>query len=384
MALPVLRTCTRCVYTTRFQSIRFDESGVCNFCYEIDRLRSRYVDSPSGGLSGFARLLGSIRENRGKARYDCVVGVSGGTDSSYLLLKAVEFGLKPLAVHYDNTWNSATASSNIFRVCRALDVDLHTVVVDNKEVDDIKRAFLRAGVLEFDVDTDLAYVQVLRSAAARAGTRHILEGHSFLTEGISPVNENYGDGAYIRDVHRRFGEGPLRTFPNLTLTQFLKWAVFYRQVFHRPLWFLDYSKEAARDELVSKTGWRYYGGHHLENRASAFTHSVWLPRRFKLDYRNLALAASVRAGRMTREMALSILSEPPQVPPDLINYVQQRLGLDAGELEGYLSAPIRTWREFHTYKRTFERMRPIFAVLASRGRVPVTFYNKYCFPLEAP
>jgi hypothetical protein len=183
-------------------------------------------------------------------------------------------------------------------------------------------------------------------------------------------------------VHRRFGRMKPKTFPNMTFWQFMKWVLVYRQKFVRPLWYVEYSKEEARRVLEEKTGWRYYGGHHLENRASTFAHTVWLPQRFATDYRNLTLAASVRAGRMSREDALATYRQPTVPDPELIAYVKKRLALSDQDYENIMHGPKRSFRDFHTYKRRFELLRPMFAVLAQAKLVPMSFYIKYCFPMK--
>jgi hypothetical protein len=211
-----------------------------------------------------------------------------------------------------------------------------------------------------------------------------LEGHSFKTEGISPVGGNYLDGGYVADIHKRFGTLPQKTFPNMTFWQFMKWALIYRQKFIRPLWYIDYDKEAAREILTEKTGWTYYGGHHLENRASSFAHTVWLPSRFGIDYRNLALAASARSGKLSRAEALAIYTKPVLPDPELINYLLKRVGMSGDDFEEVMEGPKRTFRDFHTYKKRFELLRPLFFVLAKSNFVPMSFYLKYCFPIKVP
>ena len=375
--------CSRCIYDDRTSNISFDEEGVCNYCRQVESLIESFGTGSKKGEDALYEIVEQIRADGKNKKYDCIIGVSGGTDSSYLLMKAKEWNLKPLAVHYDNTWNSAVATMNIGKVTSALGIDLYTHVVDNKEVDDIKKAFLLAGVAEFDADTDIAFVQVLRSTAAKFGVRYILEGHSFVAEGLSPVGSNYLDGAYVADIHDKFGKKRRKTFPNLTFYQFMKWALVYRQKFIRPFWYMEYSKEAARQELITKTGWQYYGGHHLENRASTFAHTVWLPQRFKTDYRILTLAADVRRGALDRGAALDLYRRPVVADPELITYLKKRLGLSDEQYKNILSAPIRTWRDFRTYKKRFERLRPLFFVLAKANLVPMSFYLKYCFPAKS-
>lgn len=375
-----MKICSRCIYDSRIPNISFDSYGVCNYCRQVEYLAEKYGTGSEVGQKKINNIINDIKKSGLGNKYDCVVGVSGGTDSSYLLLKSIEWGLRPLAVHYDNTWNSSISTMNIEKITRVLNIDLYTHVVDNKEIDDIKRAFLLAGVAEFDADTDIAFVQVLRSTAAKFGIKYILEGHSFITEGVSPVGSNYLDGAYVASVHDRYGSRKRVTFPNMTFYQFIKWATIYRQKFIRPYWYISYSKEAARKELIEQTGWEYYGGHHLENRASTFAHTVWLPQRFETDYRNLTLAADVRRGAISRKQALDIYSQPVVPDSNLISYVKKRLELSDDKYFEIMHGPIQTWHDFKTYKKRFERLRPFFYLLAKADLVPMSFYLKYCFP----
>ena len=161
------KICSRCIYDDKIPNIFFSNDGVCNYCHQIDFIKEEFGTGGKKGIKLLTNLINQIKKDGRSKKYDCVVGVSGGTDSSYLLMKAKEWGLRPLAVHYDNTWNTATACMNIAKVTKYLDVDLFTYVVDNKEIDDIKLAFLRSGVPEFDADTDIAFVQTLRKVAAK-------------------------------------------------------------------------------------------------------------------------------------------------------------------------------------------------------------------------
>lgn len=376
--------CSRCIYDESIGDISFDEDGVCNYCHQVDSMMSFYGTGTDKGIQELGRIIKNIKRKGCSRQYNCVIGVSGGTDSSYLLLKAVDWGLRPLAVHYDNTWNNACATQNIHKVTKTLDVDLITYVVDNKEADDIYRATFFAGIPEWDASTDIAFVQVLRSTAARFGIKHILEGHSFQAEGISPVSNNYFDGKYVASVHKRFGRLPMKTFPNLTIFRFLKWALLYRQQFIRPFWYVQYSKQDAREELQRRTGWQYYGGHHLENRIPVFGHTVYLPQKFGLDYRFLSLAASVRSGLLPRSDALAEYRSPVKADPDIVEFVKKRLKISDEEYEQVMRAPPKSWRDYPTYKPYFERLRPLFFILAKANLVPMSFYLKYCFPLKNP
>jgi len=294
----------------------------------------------------------------------------------------VELGLKPLAVHFDNTWNSPIATQNIHGLLDKLGVELFTYVVDNKEYDDIYRSFMLAGVKDLEAPTDIAFASTLYLAAEKYGLKYIIEGHSFRTEGISPLGWIYMDGKYIASVHRQYGRRPMKTFPNMTLNRFLRWTALrgIRRV--RPLYYMNYEKEKVKRFLSDTYGWKWYGGHHLENRFTAFYHSYFIPRRFHEDMRLLGHAALVRNEQMTREAALQALSEPPYLEDDILSLVKKRLEFNHEEFERVMTKPVRTWREFPTYKRTFERLRPLFYVLTKLGRVPESFYIKFCFPSE--
>ena len=375
--------CTRCIYSDEMFDISFDDQGVCVYCKQIDQLILTYGTKSEEGKKKLFKIIDEIKKEGKKDKYDCVIGVSGGTDSSYILMKACDWGLRPLAVHYDNTWNTAVASENIRKVTTKLNVDLYTHVINNKEHDQIKLAYLKSGVQEFDTDTDLAFVQVLRSAAAKFNAKYILEGHSFLEEGISPVQNNYFDGGYIKDIIHRYSNIKIKSYPLMTFFQFLKWIVLYRQKFIRPLWYINYSKKKAQQELFERTGWLHYDGHHLENRASAFAHQIWIPRRFGLDYRFLTLASKARNGEISRDTALKEYNLPLKKNIRLEEYVMKRLNLSLWEYESYFANKDRkTWREFKTYKKRFEYFRILFFLFANANLVPYSFYLKYCFPIK--
>lgn len=379
-----LKICTRCIYDERVPAISFDDEGVCNYCRQVEGLIAQYGTGQPKGEASFASILDDIRRDGKGKKYDCIVGVSGGTDSSYLVHLAKEWGLRPLAVHYDNTWNSAIATTNIHKVLSGLGVDLYTHVVANKEADDIFRAFFLSGVAEIEASTDLGYAYLLRKVAAKYSIKYILEGHSFVEEGITPLGRNYFDGRYIQAIHQQFGSIPLKTYPLMTFSRFLKSAMLSRVKFIRPLWYINYSKEEAKAFLKQRFGWRYYGGHHLENRMTAFYHSVYLPQKFGGDMRNNTLSARVRNGDMSREQAWSEYNTPPFIENELVNYFKKRLGLSDAVYKQTMEAAPKNWTEYPTYKKRFERLRPLFYMLAKANLVPMSFYLKYCFPAKAP
>ena len=315
-----LKVCSRCIYDERVASIEFDINGVCNYCKQLDGLVAEYGTGNSKGEKKFLKIIEDIKKDGKNKKYDCIIGVSGGTDSSYMLYLTKKWGVRPLAVHYDNTWNTATATENIRKVLTALDIDLYTHVVDNKESDDIFKSFFYADVAEIEAATDLALAEVMYRAAWKYGVKYVLEGHSFVTEGVTPVGRNYFDGKYIKSIHNKFGELPMKSYPLMTFSRFIFWSLFARIKKIRPFWYIDYSKEEARSFLEKNYDWKYYGGHHLENRMTAFFHGIYAPQKFKTDFRNNTLSALVRNGKISRDAAWKEYSTPPKVEKDLLNY----------------------------------------------------------------
>jgi hypothetical protein len=219
-------------------------------------------------------------------------------------------------------------------------------------------------------------------AAAKYKIKYILEGHSFMAEGVSPLGSAYVDGGYIRDIHKRYGKVKMKTFPNMTFGRFLKWTIFYRIKKVRPFWYIKYDKESARAFLEKEFGWKYYGGHHLENRMTAFNHSVYFPKKFNIDQRNNSLSASVRSGLLSRDEALSVYASPPHIEDELIPYFKKRLQLADNDFDKIMKGERRFFWDYKTYKKRFERLRPMFYVLAKASLVPMSFYLKYCFPFK--
>jgi len=381
---PEKRVCSRCVYDNLYvKNIVFDDAGVCNYCRQIEDMKAKYQTGTPEGERMFEAIVDRIKAAGRNKPYDCVMGVSGGTDSSYMAYLAVEkYGLRPLAVHLDNTFNNKIATDNIHKVLGALKIDLATHVVGTREAEDIYRAFFEASVIDFDVFADIGVPQLLYRTAAKHGLKYQLEGHSYIAEGISPLGTMYADGKYLRSVHARFGSVPLKTFPNMSLFDFLKWTTVYRIEKIRPLWYVKYTKEDARALLKERFNWTYYDGHHLENRTGAFQHSVLGPQKFGLDSRANSLSASVRSGKIAREDALRELAHPPVVEEGLVEYMQKRMRVTPQEYEAIMARPIRTFMDYPTYKKDFERLRPLFWLLLRAGLIPESFYIKYCFPFK--
>jgi len=376
------QVCARCIFDSSLCGIDFDDEGVCNYCRMVESLGELYGTGLERGEIEFKKIVASIKKHGHRKKYDVAVGVSGGTDSSYLLYLTKKYGLRPLAVHYDNTFNSAIATENIRRVTSAMNVDLYTHVCDNKESEDIFRSFFLASVPEIDGPTDIALAEVMFEAASKYGIRYVFEGHSFVAEGVAPMGMAYVDGGYINALHNRFGKMKMKTFPNMTFFKFLYWSIYKRIKKIRPLWYLSYSKEDAKQILKAEFGWVDYGGHHLENRMSAFHHSFYTPNKFGLDQRNNTLSALVRNGVMTRVDAFSEYAKPPFIEQELVEYIMKRFELTEKEFWYIMDLPQKLYTDYPTYKKRFERLRPLFYLLAKANLVPMSFYLKYCFPVK--
>lgn len=370
------KRCTRCLYDETTPAINFDTDGVCNYCAMHDHLEATYPNDHRGEKI-LKEMVEKIKYDGRKKPYDVIVGVSGGCDSSFLLVKAKEMGLRPLAAHFDNTWNSTIAVENIHNVLNALDIDLYTHVVNNEEYDDIYRSFFKAGVPDIEAPTDIGLATTLYQAAAKHGVKYIFEGHSFRTEGVSPLGWLYMDGKYIHSVQKQYGRMRLKTFPNLWFWSFMNWTAIKGIKKIRPLYYIDYQKEAVKKYLAKHFHWQWYGGHHLENRFTAFYHTYFLPRRFDVDQRLNGYAALIRSSQLSRNAGLSKVMEGPKHDERLVEMVKKRLGFSDSEFEALMNLPKRTFREFRTYKKRFERLRPMFWLMAQLDLVPRSFYLKY-------
>ena len=378
--MKIKKVCSKCIYDESTPGISFNKNGECSYCIMIREIKEKFGTGDIKGEKIFQSIVEEIKKSGRKKKYDVIIGVSGGTDSSYLLHLAVKLGLRPLAVHYDNTWNSAISTQNIKKLVSKLKIDLKTYVVDNQEQDEIILSFFKAGICGLDAATDLALAEIMYRYANEYSIKYVFEGHSFTAEGISPISSSYTDGKFIKSVVNEYSNINLKTYPLMTFFQFLRWVIFVRIKKIRPLWYLKYDKETARSILEKEYGWRYYGGHHLENRLAAFDHSFLMPTKFNTDQRNNSLSALVREGKLSQKEALSELKKKPILEEGLIEYTQKRLKLSEEEFNQIMKEPIRHWSEFKTYKKRFEFLRPVFFILAKMNLVPTSFYLKYCFP----
>jgi len=367
-----MKTCTRCIYDDEhIPNITFDSNGVCNYCKEHDKIDKQYPISKEKFDALLKRMKGS-----GKY-YDCIMGVSGGCDSSYLLTKLVDAGLNPLAVNFDNHWGAETAVKNLYKITDGLGIDFLRVTVDKKEYDNIVRSFFLAGVPDIEIPADIGLATALLQSAARYKCKYIVDGHSFRTEGSAPIGFIYMDAKYIESIHNKFGTIPMKTYKNLWLKNQLKWMLINRIKRVRPMYYLDYDKEKVKKELSNRFEWEWYGGHHFENRLTFFFHNYFNPKRFNRDQRYLDYSAAIRSGKMTREKALELIKKPLSQNNEIVEEVKQRFGFRDEELNEVMNLPQKTHHDFKTYHPLFKRYRWFFWLCMKLDLVPKTFYLKY-------
>lgn len=341
------RTCTFCVMDESERGVTFDPAGQCNCCRDaLQRMPHEWWPGAQG-KARMERLVERLRaEGRGKS-YDALIGLSGGIDSAFLAHHmASEYGLRMLAVHVDGGWNSEPAVSNIETLVRALDLDLHTEVIEWSEMRDLQLAFLRAGVLNQDFPQDHAFFATLFRTARRHGIRTFLSGVNFSSESVAVPGQGAPpsiDGAHVAAIHRRFGTAPLKTYPVMRLIEYL-WLTRVRgqPVIEKPLNLFAYDKERATQILRDRYGWRDYGGKHSESRFTKFYQDIYLPRKFMIDKRRVQLSSLIVSGQLERSAALAEVARPPigdrQAELD-IRFVAKKLGILPAELARLIDSP---------------------------------------------
>jgi N-acetyl sugar amidotransferase len=354
--------CSNCVMNTSDSQIVFDEHGVCDHCNGFERDVLPNWHPGEQGKAMFRAVVDKImREGEGKP-FDSIIGMSGGLDSSYLLHLAVtEFGLRPLVFHVDGGWNTDIAVNNIQMLVDKLGLDLYTEVINWEEMRDFQLAFFKAGVPHLDIPQDHAFVATLYHFANKHGIKYILNGGNFATECVRNPLEwlYYGtDMAQIRDIHRRFGTRPLKTYP-FSGVLFHKFYLRYVKGVQvvKPLNWLPYTKELAVRTLSEKYGWRPYPQKHFESRFTKFFEGYWLPTRFGYDTRRVQYSSLILTGQMTREEALEKLKQPaydPNTIEEEFGYIATKLGITVEELRHYHTMPKRTHNDYRNHEWLFD------------------------------
>lgn len=371
------KVCSTCILDTTVGDIWFDETGECKYCKIHYEMEKRF---PLHGTQNerLHKLVEKIKKKSKHKPFDCVVGVSGGRDSTYTLLKAVKLGLRPLAVHFDNGWNTEISVRNIENAVNKLNVTLHTVVADWEEFKDLQRSFLEASVPDTDVPTDFAIYSVLYQVAASEGIPYILNGHSFRTEGTSPISWTYMDSRYIRAVHKKYGSGKISSFPLMTVPRLLYYLFAKRIQEVRLMELIDYKKKEVDRVLKEELSWQYYGGHHHENTFTKFFQSYYLPKKFNIDKRKTELSALVRSNQMTRSDALNIIEENAyEYDQQVVDYTINKLSLTRDEFEKIMAKDNCSHNDFPTLLKTIKMAKLPIKVATKLKILPYILYLKY-------
>ena len=350
-----LNTCTRCIMDTTDPNITFDERGRCNYCSNFETTIQPNWHTDERGAAALKQLAETIRADTKGRDFDCIIGLSGGLDSSYAAYVAKEkMGLRPLLFHVDAGWNTDQAVGNIEKLVDGLGLDLYTEVVNWEEVKRLQVAFLRAGIPDQDLVQDAAFFSGMYKFARQHGIKHIITGSNFSTECCREPEEWGGylgiDKRLFGDIWRQFGEGELATFP---LTDILVYKLLYQKVLgmkvHHPLNLVPYVKKDAEDELGRHFGWQRFQHKHHESRFTRFYEDYWLPRRFGFEKRRAHFSSLIMTGQMTRAEALDRISRPEMDEHFLqqeFEFVAHKLGLTVPELQQLFELPKKTYRDY--------------------------------------
>lgn len=349
--------CTKCIMDTTDPEIQFDENGVCNHCKQYDETVKKEVHYDEVGQQEFKQLIEKIKNDGKNKKYDCIIGVSGGVDSSFMAYKVKELGLRPLALHLDNGWDSEFAVKNIENILKILDIDLYTHVIDWEEFKDLQVSFLRASTPDSEIPTDHAILAILYQVAVKEGLKYIITAHNVITEGygVRAWSQGHGDWRYIKSIYKKIGKfKKLRTFPYYGILKFLYYKLFKRIRTIRILNYIPYNKKDAIQLIEKELNWNRYEGKHHESIYTSFLQSYILPRKFGFDKRKMHLSALIAAGQMTREKALEEMKKEIYSPEQLKRnkeYAIKKFELTEEEFEKIMSLPHKSFWDYPSYKK---------------------------------
>ena len=355
------RICTICVMDTSDSKIIFDENGVCDHCNTFKNSIQPFWHTDFRGKIKLETLVKKIKiEGQGKD-FDCMMGMSGGIDSSFLLYKMVtEFGLRPLVFHVDAGWNSQIAVNNIERLVDGLGLDLYTEVINWEEMKDLQLAFFKSGVPHIDVPQDHAFFATMYKFASKYKIKTILTGGNYSTECVrNPLEWMYyqSDSIQLNDIYKKHGTGKLSDYPVTDILWHKVWLPYFKGIkLFRPLDFIPYNKDEAMQILVDKFGYQKYPQKHFESRFTRFYEGFWLPKRFGYDTRKVQFSSLILTNQMTREESLEKLKNESytdeQIKEDF-EYVSNKLGITTEELWSYFHAPKKTFKDYKSQENMY-------------------------------
>lgn len=355
--------CSRCVMDTTDLEITFDGDGVCNHCHHFDNETSKRWFPNEEGKKKLEKIFNQIKAERKKYEYDCIIGLSGGLDSSYLALVMKDYDMRPLVVHVDAGWNSELAVFNIEKIVKYCNYDLHTHVMNWPEIRDLQLAYLKAGVANQDVVQDHAFFSSLYHFAVANKINYVISGGNIATESVFPQSWHHAamDAINLKAIHKRFGKVPLKEYKTISFLEYYVYYPFIKKMKAlRPLNFLPYSKKAALTELQEKVGYKAYGRKHGESRFTKFFQNHYLPVKFNMDKRKPHLSSMILSGLMTREQALKELANPLYDEQELCEdkyYIAKKLGITVEKLDQYTTSPGHEYSEYPNWDARYAIMK---------------------------
>lgn len=359
------KVCTRCVMDTTDPEIYFDEMGVCNHCHEFDEVtRLRWFPNEDG-KQRLLDMLEKIKKEGKNKDYDCIIGLSGGVDSSYLALVLKDYGLRPLVVHIDAGWNSELAVHNIEQVVKYCDYDLHTHVMNWQEIKDLQLAYLKAGVANQDVVQDHAFFASLYHFAVKNNIKYVISGGNIATESVFPKSWHHAamDAINLKAIHKRFGRRKLVHYKTISFFKYFFYYPFLKgMTVIRPLNFIPYDKSRALQTLKEEVGYKEYGRKHGESRFTKFFQNYYLPTKFNIDKRLAHLSSQILSGEINREEALKELEKPLYDDLELREdkaYISKKLGIPIDELEKLVMAEGHHYSEFNNWDSRYVLMQKV-------------------------
>jgi N-acetyl sugar amidotransferase len=341
--------CNNCVLSTEDDSsLTLDDCGICNYCNEYKLEHSNKIPQ------SIEKIIAKIQQDGKNNTHNCIIGVSGGVDSTYLTYKAHQYGLKPLLIHYDNGWNSSEAVQNINKLVEKFNFDLFTYVNDWQEFKDIQLAFMKASVIDIELVTDHALVAILLKEARRRKIKHLLTGHNSASEAILPKSWYHwkNDSLNIRAIHKKFGSLPMKTYPYLSFWE--NYIIEKRKLVNNVhlLNVIDYNKEDAKKLMISEIGWKDYGGKHFESIFTRFYQGYILPVKFGVDKRKAHLSTLINSGQISREDALEELKNPPykkEILDEDKQYVLKKLNISEKEFQDIMNLPVKKHTDYPSF-----------------------------------
>jgi len=354
--------------------IQFDNNGVCSHCHKYETIINSNSYQKKKAQAALENVIEEIKRKGQNKNYDCIIGVSGGVDSTYTAYLVKRLGLRPLAVHLDNGWDSELAVTNIKKTLDKLGIDLYTYVIDWEEFRDLQLSFLKASTPDSEIPTDHAILAVLYQVAVRENVQMIISGHNTATEGggVASWSQGHADWGYIKNLQNTFGQKQLRTFPHYGPLVFGYYALIKRLKWIQLLDYIDYDKKSAMTTLEKELGWVYYGGKHYESVYTRFYQGYILPNKFGFNKKRLHLSSLIWSAQMSRESALKemvINDYTWELQQQDKEFVIKKLGISGEEFERIMNQPPKSFWDYPSYKKIFYRFKWIVRFYHSIKRI---------------